>query len=333
MQPALKYGFIGLLLFTAAQALANPTPPEKTATSEQQAFITKMVTSHQFDADKLATLLQQASKQQGIIDKIKRPWEAKPWYQYAPLFLTDKRRDAGVEFWQKHAKLLQQAEQQTGVPAEIIVAIIGVETNFGTHLGQYSVLDSLYTLGFYYPQRSRFFRSELEQFLLLCREEKFDPTQIKGSYAGAMGWGQFIASSYRHYALDFDQDNIRDLFNNPADAIGSVANYFRKNGWQRNQPVAFKANLANNDIGALLSNSLKPKHQWQQLRQQGISVEQDLAPDSKVKLLEFELEKGHEYWVGFNNFYTITRYNHSPLYAMAVYQLSQQIKQQRQKQI
>src|SRR5690606_9879962 len=134
-------------------------------------------------------------------------------------------------------------------------------------------------------------------------------------------------SSYRHYAIDFDQDNIRDLLSNPEDAIGSVANYFRKNGWQKGQPVAFKANISNPDIQSLLSTQLKPKHQWQQLQHKGISIDAELVKDTPVKLLQFDLTEGHEYWVGLNNFYAITRYNHSPLYAMAVYQLSQQIKQ------
>ncbi|WP_416305080.1 lytic murein transglycosylase B [Neptunicella sp. SCSIO 80796] len=327
MRLLIKIGCFSQLLL-ACSVLANSPLP-----AAQQTFVDRMVSKHQFDAAQLTELLQTTHKQQTIIDAIQRPWEAKPWYQYYPIFLTEKRRNDGVEFWLKHAEALQKAEQQSGVPAEIIVAILGVESNFGTHQGNHSVLDSLYTLGFHYPARAKFFTSELEQFLLLCREEKFDPRLIQGSYAGAMGWGQFIASSYRHYAVDFDQDSIRDLLNNPEDAIGSVANYFQKNGWKKGQPVAFKAKLTNSDVESLLSKNLKPEHQWQQVQRRGISIDGSLDNHTPVKLLQFDLSQGHEYWVGLNNFYTITRYNHSPLYAMAVYQLSQQIKQQRQQQI
>lgn len=294
----------------------------------QKQFVEMMVSKHQFDAKIISDTLAQAEKSEKILTSIAKPWEAKPWHQYYPIFLTEKRLNKGVEFWQKHKDALQRAEQELGVPAEIVVAIIGVETFYGSYKGKYPVLDALYTLGFYYPPRSKFFRSELEQLFLLAREEKFEVSQLMGSYAGAMGWGQFISSSYRHYAIDFDGDGVRDLLNNPVDAIGSVANYFAKHGWKNNQPVAFPAQLSGEKYKKLLSKPLKYKHTWSELQDAGITTNQTIDAQSSAKLFAFELADKQEYWVGLKNFYVITRYNHSPLYAMAVYQLSQQIKQQ-----
>ncbi|MDN4501241.1 lytic murein transglycosylase B [Alteromonadaceae bacterium BrNp21-10] len=324
---------LGLLL-TCSFSLALAAPP---FTKEQQAFVDDLVNNHQFDETYIKDVLGKANKSQSILESIARPWEAKPWHQYYPIFLTEKRLQKGLEFWQKHQQTLARAEQTFGVPAEIIVAIIGVETFYGTYKGKYNVLDSLYTLGFYYPPRSKFFKSELKEMFLLSREEKFDPTELMGSYAGAMGWGQFISSSYRHYAVDFDNDGIRDLLNNAEDAIGSVANYFKQHGWQANQPVAFKAQVEDPKANNLITKGLKFTQNWQQIQALGVSIEGEVAGkvgsnvdgNAKAKLFAFELEQGQEYWVGFNNFYSITRYNHSPLYAMAVYQFSQQLKQQR----
>lgn len=300
----------------------------------QQAFAEQMHKEHGFDPDWVTATLAKANKDQKILDAIARPWEAKPWHQYHPIFLTEKRTTKGVEFWKKHAKTLARAEQELGVPPEIIVAIIGVETFYGTYKGKYSVLDSLYTLGFHYPPRATFFRSELAQYLLLTREESLPLHELKGSYAGAMGWGQFISSSYRHYAIDFDGDGIRDLLSNPVDAIGSVANYFTRHGWQRGQPVAYPARVQGKQAPKLLRKSLKYQDNWQSLQQAGVSLPggERIAPDAPVKLLAFAQPEGEEYWVGLKNFYVITRYNHSPLYAMAVYQLSQAIRKQYQQQ-
>lgn len=301
---------------------------------------------HQFDYDYIFNTLKAANKNQAILEAIASPWEAKPWFQYHPIFVTDKRIDKGVKFWQKHEEALTRAESELGVPAQLIVAIIGVETFYGTYTGKYSALDALYTLSFHYPRRSKFFKRELEEYFLLVRDEGFDPYKLKGSYAAAMGWGQFISSSYRHYAIDFDNDGVRDLFNNPVDAIGSVANYFKKNGWKANQDVAYPATIDNDNQQqhlAYISKSLKFKHSWQQLSEAGVSIadKNKLTAKTKVKLLHFDigdsfetenLPVAHANWVGLHNFYVITRYNHSPLYAMAVYQLSEQIKARKQSQ-
>jgi membrane-bound lytic murein transglycosylase B len=295
----------------------------------QKEFIDLMVNKHQFDRKTIETTLAKANKNETILQSIAKPWEAKPWHQYYPIFLTEKRLAKGLDFWRSHQKTLQRAEQETGVPAEIIVAIIGVETFYGTYKGKYSVLDALVTLGFHYPPRAKFFGNELAELFLLAKEENFDITELKGSYAGAMGWGQFISSSYRHYAVDFDGDGIRDLLNNPLDAIGSVANYFKKHHWKDNADIAFKAKVSGKQYLALLSKSLKYSHQWSQLQDAGVSIDApNLNKNMSVKLFEFEQVDNKEYWVGLPNFYVITRYNHSPLYAMAVFQFSQQLKQE-----
>lgn len=327
----------GTLLVSSILGLAtisSTSVASDTSDYQQQRaqFVQKMVNEHNFEQAKVEQLLAQAQRNEAILEAIARPWEAKPWFQYYPIFLTEKRLNAGLKFWQEHHETLARAEQTFGVPAEIIVAIIGVETFYGGYLGNYPVLDALYTLGFHYPPRAKFFRSELEQYFLLTREEQLPATELKGSYAGAMGFGQFISSSYRHYAVDFDNDNVRDLLNNPVDAIGSVANYFAKHGWQQGEPVAVQLSSADTAVNyaAHVTKGLKPEHTIAQLRQQGVALPKALPSEQKAKVFAFEQQQEQEYWLGFNNFYVITRYNHSPLYAMAVYQFSQQLKHAQQ---
>jgi membrane-bound lytic murein transglycosylase B len=323
MRTFLSTGILCVIAFLSSNAYSQETPDDL-----KKAFIEEMVSEHNFSKADVESLLGKAKLSETALEAIQRPWEAKPWHQYFPIFLTEKRVKKGVEFWNKHAAHLERAEKELGVPAEMIVAIIGVETFYGTYKGKYPVLDALFTLGFHYPPRAKFFRSELQQYMILSREEGFDPLELKGSYAGAMGLGQFISSSYRHYAIDFDGDGVRDLLNNPVDAIGSVANYFKEHGWKRGQQVAIPANVSGESYKSTLSDDLKYTHTWADLKQANITLKKDadIQESEDVKLLEFELSEGHEYWVGLPNFYTITRYNHSPLYAMAVYQLSQQIK-------
>jgi membrane-bound lytic murein transglycosylase B len=220
-------------------------------------------------------------------------------------------------------------EAELGVDAQVIVAIIGVETRYGGNTGSHQVLDALATLAFDYPPRSKFFSSELEQYLILAREEDIDVLSTKGSYAGAMGYGQFIPSSYRRFAIDFDQDGRRDLWNSPADIIGSVANYMHVHGWTRGTTVAVRAAVSGDKYQALSEQGLKPQITVQELRRDGITPAAAVPEDARAVLISLEDEKGPEYWLGMNNFYVITRYNHSQLYAMAVYQLSQAIKEKR----
>jgi len=273
-------------------------------------------------------LLGQAKKQQSIIDAMSRPAEKRlNWGQYRKIFIKDKRIKGGMKFWKENQVLLEQAEKTYGVPAQIITAIVGVETFYGRITGKYSVLDSLYTLGFHYPPRAKFFRSELEEFLQLTREEGVSPTEPLGSYAGAMGRPQFISSSFRAYAVDFDKDGKRDIWGNNADVIGSVANYFKRHGWKAGEPVAQLVTGAKKGFDEEIKAGYKPSLDVNALIDKGIILGSSLDKDAKVALLEMESDDGNEYWVASPNFYAITRYNHSPLYAMAVFQLSEAIRQ------
>jgi membrane-bound lytic murein transglycosylase B len=290
-------------------------------------FIAEMVKEHQFDADRLREVFRKVKLHKSILDAISRPAESKPWYQYRPIFLTGDRIKGGVKFWQEHAGLLQRARQTYGVPEEIIVAIIGVETRYGKHKGRFPVIDALSTLAFAYPPRSRFFRKELKEYLLMAREEGLDPVAQLGSYAGAMGMPQFIPSSFRQYAVDFDKDGKRDLWHNNADVIGSVGNYFKRHHWHAGEPVAHPVRVHGQRYKQLLGDDLKPRYSRQALLDNGVLLPPDLAPDLKGTLIELEGRDKPEYWVGWHNFYVISRYNHSALYSMAVYQLSQEIRQ------
>ncbi|WP_224745922.1 lytic murein transglycosylase B [Neiella litorisoli] len=290
-----------------------------------QTFIDEVSASYNLDPSWVADQVKSASFKQDIIERITTPWEAKPWYQYQTIFLKPERVEQAVEFWQSHQQTLARAEQTYGVPAQLIVAIIGVETYFGRFKGDKGVLDSLYTLGFHYPKRAKFFRSELGHFLALSHEQGWDPASINGSYAGAMGFPQFISSSYRAYAVDFNDDGQRDLLDSPQDAIGSVANYFAKHGWTPGTCMVEQVTLTP-AAESLVQTNTKIKHAWADARKAGIKTSQQLADDDKIMLFPLaESEQLTHHYLGCNNFYVITRYNHSRLYAMAVYRLSQQI--------
>ena len=290
---------------------------------EKSAFIDTMVAKHQFSEDELANVFEQVEIKDDVLKKIAAPAEAMPWYKYRKIFLTDARIKEGAVFWRQHAETLKQVSEQYGVPPEIIVAILGVETLYGRRTGSYRVIDALATLAFAYPPRSRFFTAELEQFLLLCREEKVSPLQPTGSYAGAMGMPQFMPSSFRSFAADFNEDGNRDLWHDPKDAIASIANYFKAHGWIRNQPIAVQVFAKNENYKTLLNDRIKPDLRIDELESNRVEFSRPLPLDSKVKLLALEQEHGDELWAVLDNFYVITRYNHSSLYAMAVYQLSQ----------
>ncbi|MEM1403666.1 MAG: lytic murein transglycosylase B [Pseudomonadota bacterium] len=291
-----------------------------------QTLMDEMVAEHGFDRAELARLLAAAEKQQSILDAISRPAEkSKPWFEYRNIFLTDRRETEGVEFFQEHRDTLSRAQAETGVPAEVIVAIIGVETYYGRIAGSYDVIDALSTLAFDYPRRSPFFTSELKNFLLLTREQGLDPLALKGSYAGAMGYGQFMPSSYRSYAVDFDEDGVADIWRNPVDAIGSVANYLARHGWKASEPVVSAAAISGETPDDAFDGGLKPKLTVGELVQLGVTPEQEIDLQAPATLMRFELADGYEYWMGLHNLYVITRYNHSAMYAMSVYQLSRRI--------
>ncbi|WP_240946181.1 lytic murein transglycosylase B [Pseudomaricurvus alkylphenolicus] len=296
--------------------------------AKAQRLMDEMVEQHQFKREELEAWFAQAERKQNILDAISRPAEKTlTWGQYRNIFLKDSRIQKGVEFWRQNREALEAAENKYGVPPAVVVAIIGVETRYGQHKGKHRVLDALSTLAFDYPRRSKFFTKELKQFLLLAREQQRDPLSLNGSYAGAMGYGQFMPSSYRAYATDFDGDGFVDIWNNPVDAIGSVANYFARHGWRRGESVVHRVNPAEDYEASVLNRSLKPSETIASLGQKGFRTEQILPPQASATAMRLRGEQGDEYWVGLKNFYVITRYNHSRLYAMAVYQLSQKIEQ------
>ncbi len=291
-------------------------------------FIDSMVAEHHFAANEVRDILSKAEKKQSILDAISRPAEkTKPWKDYRKIFLGESRITQGVEFWQTHKKTVADAAEKYGVNPEVIVAIIGVETRYGRFAGKYRVIDALATLAFDYPKRSTFFTKELRNFLVLTREQKLVPESLLGSYAGAMGYGQFMPSSFQMYAVDFDGDKLKDIWQNPVDAIGSVANYFKRHGWKQDEPVLTRARVTGNYNKEVLNTKGRPSFTIAEVKKLGFNpVVKGFEQSESVVPLLYQGEKGSEFWLGFNNYYVITRYNRSRLYAMAVWQLSQEIK-------
>jgi membrane-bound lytic murein transglycosylase B len=293
---------------------------------QAQQFIQQMVSQHHFNRQELINTLKQAEYQPQIIQSMERPYEKKTWDVYQSIFLTPQRLQEGLNFWQENQKTLAQAEQKYGVPASVIVAIIGVETLYGKHQGNYRVLDALTTLAFYYPQRSEFFTKELKEYLLLCREHHVPATLYKGSYAGAMGKPQFMPSSYRFYAVNFSGKGYANLMENDQDVIGSVANYFHIHGWKMYESVAQPVNLRGSHYKSLQTNSKHADYEYKRLIQAGVvPVKQLTSHPQKAGLIELNRQMGQSYWMAYPNFYVITRYNTSPQYALVVYLLSLQL--------
>ena len=318
-----------VLFSTALFCLAMHTAGANTELPDLPVFIDEMVSKHGFEATELQSVFDEVEVKDSILKAISRPAEkSKPWYEYRRIFLTESRIQGGVEFWQGHKEALAHAEQVYGVPAEIIIAILGVETRYGGNVGGYRVIDALSTLAFRYPPRSPFFRSELENFLILTREEDMSQLAPVGSYAGAMGLGQFMPSSYRAYAVDFDGDGHRDIWNNPVDAIGSIANYLKRHGWVPGESIVHRTDASQAVPKAMLDSGLKPSFTRDQLTASGFSLAQLPPGDDVLSLVALTQEEGEEYWLGRQNFYAITRYNHSRMYAMAVTQLAEAIRQQ-----
>lgn len=316
----------GAALAFLALSFAGGASADYSSHPSADAFIAKMVNEHGFTAEAVTDLLAGAERQQSIIDAISRPAEkTKPWYEYRQIFLNERREQEGIEFLNEHRAVLARAQARTGVPAEVIVAILGIETYYGRVAGTYRVLDALSTLAFDYPKRSTFFTKELENFLLLTREQGLEPTELKGSYAGAMGYGQFMPSSYRAYAIDFDGDGVADIWSNPEDAIGSVANYLAKHGWRAGEPVVSAAQVDDGVAAEVFDGKLKPTRSVATLAEAGVRSPESLDPEALATAMRFEVENGYEHWLGLHNLYVITRYNHSSMYAMSVFQLSQRI--------
>ncbi|MFQ5609426.1 MAG: lytic murein transglycosylase B [Woeseiaceae bacterium] len=318
-------GFAGALVLTFLPA---PSPAIDLDQPDVESFIEEMVREHEFDRDKLHAILGEAELRQSILDAIASPAEkTMTWAEYRNIFITRERVRAGAAFWREHRETLARISASTGVPEEILVGIIGVETYYGRITGSYRVLDALSTLAFHYPPRASFFRRELKQYLLLVREEGMNATDATGSYAGAMGRPQFMPSSYRAYAIDSTGDGKRDIWNDWADVAGSIANYFSAHGWRAGQEVTAQATLGQTWRGPapMPENTLKPADTVSSLSRKGVMFMTGLPGDSKSQLLTYEGTNGREHWVGFHNFFVITRYNRNVMYALAVHQLGQEV--------
>jgi membrane-bound lytic murein transglycosylase B len=319
--------FRPLLLILALVAAPGAHALTLSKHPELSAFATEMTDKYGFTAKEMQQAFGCARIRPEIIDAMERPKELLPWYQYSKIFLTEENVQRGVQFWQKHAAAIARAQERYGVDPEIVVAIIGVETRFGSNTGSYPIMDALSTLVLDYPSRSDFFRQELTEYLLLTRELKINPCRLKGSYAGAMGMPQFIPSSYRRYAVDFDGDDKRDVLSSADDAIGSVAHYLEENGWEAGAPIMDDARLEGTLYFWIEKLGLKPALPVRQLARYGIFPHRLDNADRRAALISFEGEYGPFYRLGFNNFYVITRYNHNKRYAMAVYELGEMIRQ------
>lgn len=308
----------------AMAAIAKPFSER----SDVSAFIDQMVDKHQFDRQSLVELFNNFNLQSDILAKMTYPAEAKPWSHYRKLFITEKRIDQGVEFWNEHKQTLAQVENEYGIPAEIIVSILGVETNYGKTQGHYPVFDTLTTLAFNYPERSKFFLSELQELLLLSRENQLNTQNLYGSYAGAFGQPQFMPSAYRYYAIDYTNKQQKDLVNNADDSIASIANFLKKHGWNSEQSwIATPVDVTKQPDEKYMAKTRKPLYELAVLEEQGIKPMQKVPSTMKAHLIALDTESNPQYWIGFENFYVIMSYNPRVNYAMAVYQLSDILKE------
>ena len=330
---------LAALLFQLAAFSAHCAPPAQKPYGKRddvQSFIRQMVEQHAFVERELTFLFSRARREPAILAAIAPPKTApmRSWQTYRGRFVNEARSAEGAEFWRRNAATLERAEQEHGVPAEIIVAIIGVETVYGRQMGSWRVIDALSTLAFDYPPRAEFFRGELEQYLLFTREQGIDVFSVKGSYAGAIGIPQFMPGSYRRFAVDFDGDGAANLRSSEADAIGSVANFLAKHGWRRGERVLLPARLVGGPGGdahkPLIEAGIEPTTSLSDLKKYGVETRTDLALETTVALIELESPgAATEYRLGLRNFYVLTRYNRSSLYASAVYDLAQEIKARR----
>jgi membrane-bound lytic murein transglycosylase B len=292
--------------------------------------IDRLVREEGFDRGHLERVFSRVERQQWILDFLNKPKGKKStgptgaWTRYRAKFLTEDNISKGASFWRRYDSVLRRAEAKYGVPPEYVVAIIGVETRYGGYTGKHRVIDALATLAFDYPRRSEFFTGELEAFLIMSRDERFDPFAPRGSYAGAMGLGQFMPSSFHKWAVDFDGNGKRDLWN-PVDAIGSVANYFADHGWREGEPVIVRARASGAGAKAMKAG-YDTSYSLDALRDKGIAATAAFGDDDQVSLIKLDARGGYEYWLGLKNFYVITRYNHSSYYAMAVHQLAQAVR-------
>jgi len=315
-----------LLLFLSSSTYSDSVWSQR---KEVQTFISEMVNNYHFDRKELTKTLDLVQLQPHVIESMEKPYEKKNWTTYSALFLTPERVHKGIAFWKNNQKILGEVQKKYGVPPEVLVAILGVETFYGEQQGEHKVLDALATLAFNYPKRAEFFRKELQEYLLICREQNVQATHYKGSYAGAFGKPQFIPSSYRHYAVDYQHKGHSDLVTNNEDSIASIANYLYRNGWKVNDGIAQNARMSAKAIQAIQVNPLKANYSYIQLMNLGIHpVTAAHNHPNKVGIIELITDKDKEYWLAYPNFFVLTRYNSSPQYALVVYLLSRQLNQQ-----
>jgi membrane-bound lytic murein transglycosylase B len=325
------------LAASLAPAAAAPVAeaPEPPAVPQQIAqFVDEMVERHGFDRAALHALFAKLRPQPRVLAAMDAQVRPQPWFQYRPIFVNRARIDAGLRFWREHEALLERARAEFGLPEEMIVATLGIETFYGRHTGTHPVLDALAALAFEYPRRAAFFRGELEAFLLLARDDGFDPAAIRGSFAGALGLPQFMPSSWRKWAVDFDGDGRIDLWKSAADAIGSVANYYRVFGWVSGGPVAARVEAGAEAAEPQLKRGIQPHSTVAELRDAGLPLAAGAAAriDANEPAAVFQLvtRDGPQVWLGFHNFFVITRYNRSVLYAMAKYELAGELRRARE---
>jgi membrane-bound lytic murein transglycosylase B len=314
----------------AAAALAAsfallPVRAQQTLRAEYQAFIDEMAGKHGLDRAVLRRLFAGIKPQPAIIRAMNAPSTSRPWHEFRKNHVDPVRISGGVKFWGQHAATLARAAGEYGVPEEIITATIGIETHYGGYTGNFRILDALATLAFDYPKRADFFRDELEQFVLMGKEMPLDLAGVRGSYAGAMGMPQFLPSSYRKYAVDFDDDGQRNLWSSVPDVIGSVANYYKLHEWQPGAAVVVPARV-NETPDAALTDDITPKTKISEFRKLGIQPTEAVNDDALAALLPLETASGMQYWFGLKNFYVITRYNRSTNYAMAVVEIAREIR-------
>ena len=325
MRASLKCLFLGALTLCAG---ARPAAAIDVHRGDVKQFIAHVAGTSSFTKHQLRKILKAAQSQPNIIEAMDRPAEkAKPWSEYRPIFITERRIREGTDFWIAHRQALDQASIRSGVAPEYLAAILGVETYYGRLTGSYRVLDALATLAFDYPARAKFFRDELEQFLLLTRDSGLDPLSVKGSYAGAMGAPQFMPSNYRRYAVDAEADGHINLWTDWPDVCASVGNYLKEHGWNAGEPVLSEASVAPEKASELDGRKLALSETVGSLRTKGVNFESPLPEDAPALLIAADDTDGVHWRVGYNNFYVITRYNHSALYAMAVFELAAAVKQ------
>jgi membrane-bound lytic murein transglycosylase B len=324
-----------LALFAAAARAEDAAPAGFALRADVESFIGELVSRHAFDAGELREVFSRAQREDAVLEAMRaQPKQADSWEAYRQLFVNDRHVRAGLEFWREHRAALARAQRQYGVPAEIIVAIIGIETFYGRNTGRWRVIDALATLAFDYPPRAPFFRGELENYLLFARDLQLDVFSVKGSYAGAIGIPQFMPGSYLRYAVDFDGDGRIDLRANAVDAVGSVANFLLRHGWKRGEPVQRPARVYGNGHEALLASGVQPRHTLEELRASGVEVQGGPLPaDTRGVLLRLQTpERPTDFRVGLHNFYVLTRYNRSVFYALSVSDLAQQLRAARRSQ-